>query len=280
MPDTNTMPPLEPGPLVRIGDGPVLLDVAPHAGGRIAQIVCEGIEQLVGPDDGDLAMNMWGCFPMVPWAGRLRHGSFDFDGHEYRLPLNLGGHALHGVGFSLPWQLDAHSRTQVELSLALPRDERWPFGGMCRQRIELAGRRLHMTLEVIAGALAMPAVIGWHPWFRKPERIEFHPDGMYPRDSDGIAMPPLAPPVQGPWDDCFANHRPVVVHRGGQALRLASDCAHWVVYDEPAHASCIEPQTGLPDAFNATPHVLAPGRSLGAWLTWEWSDGSQGAIHG
>ena len=76
--------------------------------------------------------------------------------------------------------------------------------------------------------------------------------------------------MPGPWDDCFVNTREVVVHRGGQRLRLSSDCDHWVVYDETAHSTCIEPQTGPADAFNLAPRVLQPGQSLQAWFRMEW----------
>lgn len=270
--DAGGMAPLAPGPLVTIGNERLLVEIAPQAGGRIAQIMCDGVEQLVGPHDGSQAMNLWGCFPMVPWAGRLRKGTFDFEGRRYGLPVNLGDHALHGVGFALPWQVEACSPCHAELSLALPEDGRWPFGGACRQRIEVDGRCLRMTLTVTAGARAMPAVIGWHPWLRKPEQADFLPEGMYLRDREGISVPPLVPSMPGPWDDSFVNRNPVTLHRGGQRLQLTSDCDCWVVYDEPVHASCIEPQTDLPDAFNLQPRILAPGESLAAWFSWEWEE--------
>ena len=61
-----------------------------------------------------------------------------------------------------------------------------------------------------------------------------------------------------------------MMHRLGQRLRLSSDCEDWVVYDETAHSTCIEPQTGPADAFNIAPRVLAPGQSLQAWFLIEW----------
>ncbi len=265
------MAPLAPGPLVTIADGPLTVEIAPEAGGRIAQIVCDGIEQLVGHGDATSATIAWGSYPMAPWAGRIRHGRFGFQGRRYRLPPNLGTHAIHGVAFALPWQVDARVARRVDLSLALPEDKRWPFGGICRQRIEVGDRRLRMTLSVTAGARAMPVTIGWHPWLPKPDRIEFSPTAMYPRDADGIATRPLARPSPGPWDDCFVNQEPVLLHRAGQCLRLTSDCRHWVVYDETGYATCIEPQSGPPDGPNLDPVTLSPGQSHAAWFLMEWS---------
>ena len=264
--------PLSPGELIHIGNGTLAVTIASHAGGRIAQIICEGIEWLAGYSEANAAMIAWGSYPMLPWAGRIRHGHFGFEGRVCQLPINLGPHAIHGVGFALPWQVAAHTQTQVELVLALPTDERWPFGGTAHQRITTEGRTLRLELAVTAGAQAMPKpVIGWHPWFLKPDAIDFQPDAAYPRDDEGIAVRPLQPPPPGPWDDCFINTRPVLLQRAGQTLRLASNCDHWVVYDTPAGTTCMEPQSGPPDAFNLDPGILlAPGETASAWFTLEW----------
>ncbi len=269
-PHPDAMTPLAPGPLLTIAGGPISVDIAPLAGGRIAQIRHGDIAYLIGHGDETSAMIAWGSYPMAPWAGRIRRGRFDFEGRSYRLPPNFGAHAIHGVAFGLPWRVDAQSPSHAELSLTLPEDERWPFGGICRQRIEVGARALRMTLLVTAGERAMPVTIGWHPWLRKPDRIGFSPTMMYPRDEEGIATRPLVPPRPGPWDDCFVNRDPVLVHRAGQCLRLTSDCSHWVVYDETRHATCIEPQTGPPDAFNLEPTRLAPAATVEAWFLWEW----------
>jgi aldose 1-epimerase len=44
-----------------------------------------------------------------------------------------------------------------------------------------------------------------------------------------------------------------------------------VVYDETAHATCVEPQSGPPDAFNLAPtEYLSPGASISACFLMEW----------
>ncbi|WP_232823560.1 aldose 1-epimerase [Dyella sp. C9] len=262
--------PIEPGPLLRIGHGELSVDIAPAAGGRVAQIHYRGQPWLVGHEHS-AAMISWGSYPMAPWAGRIRHGRFHFEGAAWQLPVNLGAHAIHGVAFALPWWVEEYSATHAVLSLALPEDTRWPFGGVVRQRLAVVDACLRMELSVTAGQQAMPATLGWHPWFLKPDRMLFAPSACYPRDDEGMATLPLAVPPPSPWDDCFIHAQPIVLERAGQRLQLRSDCDHWVVYDQPGHATCVEPQTGPPDACNLGLGTrLAPGESLSAWYELSW----------
>lgn len=270
-PRDGALRPFPPGHLTRLACGPLQVDIAADAGGRIARISRDGMDWLVGYDDANAAMIAWGCYPMLPWAGRIRRGRFVFGGRPYQLPDNLGGHAIHGVGFGLPWQVTQCETHRIELSLQLPRDERWPFGGVAVHRVELTDDAVHCRLSLRAGDEAMPRpVLGWHPWFVKPDRLEFHPQAFYPRDDEGIAVPPPIAPPRGPWDDCFINDAPVLIHRNGRRVRLTSDCGHWVVYDQTTHATCVEPQTGPPDAFNLEAATLLPHASIDAWFAMEW----------
>jgi len=263
--------PFPPGGITRLVCGSLRVDVAAGAGGRIARISHEGDDWLVGYGRANAAMIAWGCYPMLPWAGRIRRGRFAFAGARYQLPSNLEGHAIHGFAFALPWRIDGGEAHRIDLSLQRPRAGYGPVGCLARQRIELTGNTLHCRLSLQAQGQAMPRpVLGWHPWFIKPDAVEFHPQALYPRDGDGIATRPVIAPAQGPWDDCFINHAPVVVHRNARRVRLTSDCSHWVVYDQPAHATCVEPQTGPPDAFNLEPAALGPDECIEAWFSMAW----------
>lgn len=265
-PVDDAQAPIPAGPLHWLRSGELEVALAPAAGGRIAQIRYQGVDWLVGPEDGWPATIAWGCYPMVPWAGRIRHGRFDFEGKPYVLPINFEKHAIHGVGFSRPWQIERLVPDAATLSLALPEDSYWPFGGTATQLIELMPDSVRLQLGVQAGAHAMPAVLGWHPWFHKPERLVFSPEAMYLRDEEGIAVWPPGAPTPGPWDDCFTSRRDVVLERGGQRITLRADADHWVVYDGAAHATCVEPQTGPPDGFTLTPNRLEPGQRLSLTL--------------
>ncbi|WP_213603409.1 aldose 1-epimerase [Pseudoxanthomonas japonensis] len=271
----DALAPMPAGPLHWLRAGRLEVALAPEAGGRIAQVRHDGMDWLIGPDDGWPATIAWGCYPMVPWVGRIRAGRFDLEGRTHALPVNFGGHAIHGIGFSRPWRIETLETDHATLSLALPRDGYWPFGGTTTQSVRVAGDRLHLDLALQADDQAMPAVLGWHPWFRKPDRLIFAPTAMYPRDSEGIATLPRVAPVPGPWDDCFVAEGEIALEREGQRLDLRADTDHWVVYDAAAHTTCVEPQTGPPDAFSLAPRVLQPGQQHRLSFELAWRTGGE-----
>lgn len=265
--------PLAPGALVGIGDAELRVQIAPAAGGRLASLRWRGQEWLHGYSTSNASTIGWGCYPMLPWAGRLRGGVFRFDDHPVELPRNFDAHAIHGLAFAMPWQVLQLLPGSAMLGLQLPRDRRWPFGGQARQWIRTDGDSLLLELEVSAEEFAMPAVIGWHPWLLKPESLQFVPERYYPRDAEGIATLPLQPAPPPPWDDCFLHSGAVTVERSGQRLQIESDCDHWVIYDGHPKATCVEPQTGPPDAFNLMPQRcrLSAGTRLRVWMRWTWT---------
>lgn len=247
---------------IRAGD--VVATVSPSRGGRLAQLTIADTPLIVG-HTADAEATGWGSYPMVPWAGRIRHGRFVFDGTDHQLPINFGPHAIHGVGFSSVWAVDGVHDDHATLRLDLPRDETWPFGGTTIQQFSVDTDGLTLSMTVTADDQPFPVSFGWHPWFRKPEHLDFRPTAMYRRDDDHIALAELVDVPAPPWDDCFVNTAPIAVRIDGIDLELTSNCDHWVVYDERAYATCIEPQTAPPDAFNIAPRRLDPGESLSAW---------------
>jgi aldose 1-epimerase len=278
LPIDDAQAPLPAGRLQWLRAGRLEVALAPSAGGRIAQMRYDGVEWLVGEGDVGSAAIAWGCYPMVPWAGRIRQGRFTFEGRPYVLPANLGAHAIHGLGFSRPWRIDSADVDAATLSLALPEDDYWPFGGTATQAIHIGPNRLDLHLSVQAGHRAMPAVLGWHPWFRKPDRLLFAPTAMYPRDGTGIATAPCVSAAPGPWDDCFINHAEVTLVSAGQQLRLTANTDHWVVYDGAAHATCVEPQTGPPDGFTLGTTRLEPGQRLELAFELAWESDVRAAL--
>ena len=236
----------------------VMLD--PVQGGRIASIVAFGDERLVSPPLGEPVPrpSSWGAFPMIPWAGRIQHGKFTFDGVDYEMPINHPPHAMHGIAYTSEWSaLDANT---MRLDLVDP----WPFGGHAIHHGSVEGNTATFRLEVHAADRPMPAMAGWHPWYRKPVDLSFTAAKMYERDDEDIPTGRLVDPPPGPWDDTFTGLAgpPSLRWPDGVTATISSTCDHWVIFTQPDHALCVEPQTGPPNEFNMKPQVVAPGTPL------------------
>lgn len=268
--------------ILRAGDA--RLDVAVHAGGRIGQIqVGETPLLFAGDDDGRPDSTGWGSFPMAPWAGRIRHGRLRFLGQDIALTTNHQdgdrpdpdrAHAIHGTVFQRPWTVMSSTSTTIQMTRPLGGTLGWPFGGTARQTIDLFPHRVECRLTVSADETAFPGDLGWHPWFRKPDRLDFRPLAMYRRDAIGLPTGELVEPSPPPWDDCFVNTAPVVLHYRREwvpQVTIMSDCDHFVVYDEPARATCVEPQSGPPDSPAIRPRLITPGHPLERSMTIDWS---------
>ncbi|HEV8404057.1 MAG TPA: hypothetical protein VGQ31_13585 [Candidatus Limnocylindrales bacterium] len=240
------------------------------AGGRLASFTIDGHGLLRTSGEGAL---WWGCYPMAPYAGRVRDATFSFAGRQRRLPARMPPHAIHGPVLDRRWRRLDDRTIETELG------PDWPFAGSVVSRFELAADHLTWRLELRAD-VPMPASIGWHPWFvRRPAgldselELELDAGAMYLRDAAGIATRTLvSPPPPGPWDDCFTDLRrpPVLRWPGFIELTIESDCPDWVVFTEPEDALCVEPQTAPPDALNTAPTVVEPSSPLVAEMTWRW----------
>ncbi len=242
------------------GRAGVRVDV--ERGGRLASLTVDGHELLVSGVDTTDPLR-WGCYPMVPWAGRVAYGRFEWRGVPYRLPVTLGPHAIHGTGYVNPWRQLAEDR--IELNLTEP----WPWVGRVESSFQIDEVALRWTISVTnLDQCPWPVMVGWHPWFRRVIRdrsaeLVFGAGAQMERDADQIPTGRLLAPGDGPWDDCFTEvDQPIrLTWPGVVDLELRSDCSHWVVYTEPEHALCVEPQSDGPDAFNRDAHQLAPDDS-------------------
>jgi aldose 1-epimerase len=262
--------------LLVLESGEARLEISPAAGGRMASLVVGGSELLARTGSGPF---YWGSFPMVPYPGRIRDGSFDFEGRRVDLPRNMPPHAIHGTVLDRPWTVIDDRTLSIDLGPA------WPFAGLVTQGFDLEDDQLSVSLTLEADE-PMPAAVGWHPWFPRrlagstarpatpsaPVVLGFDAARMFVRDADGIPTGELVEPTARPWDDCFTGLRsaPTLTWPGVLSLELTSSCDYWVVYDEPPETICVEPQSSPPDFVHLDPVVVTPDRPLAATMTWRW----------
>jgi aldose 1-epimerase len=246
---------------------------APEDGGRLQSFRVGGRELLVqqGAD-----VFHFGSFVMAPWAGRLRDARLTYEGERHLFSANSGPHALHGLVTQRPWRVTGEGELSIDLT------DPWPWPGRVVQRTELAEGRAKFRIELHAD-LAMPAVVGWHPWFvRRLEgapasaelQLQIKPGLMWENDGADLPTGQLTRPAAHPWDYCFRDLEaaPVVIWPGELALTVSSDCLDWVIYEREDSGICVEPWTAPPNALNMpNPRVVLPGEPLVAEMTWSWA---------
>jgi aldose 1-epimerase len=257
----ETLPVMD-GSTIGLGDERFAVAVAPGHGARLASLVVAGRERLVTRSDDSLG---WGAYPMVPFAGRLRDGVLVVDGRDHRFPLHSDGHAIHGTVHDAPWR--TVSRTGASATFETELVEPWPFGGTVAHTVEVdaEARTVRCRLAVRAAARPMPVQVGWHPWFAGYESLAIDFESVLLRDVWGIPDGTTGDePAPGRRDDCFTGVRswPRVGWSDGWSVQVESTCSHWVVYDVPVGACCVEPQSGAPNDLNVRPEVVPPGGVL------------------
>lgn len=259
--------------------------VIDEQGGRLASLTVDGLDLLVPETEKP---TRWGSFPMIPWCGRLPFGVLMFDGRRFEMPPTSPPHANHGRTHLQLWHEQLGPEVRVEAGTAgtirTELDEPWPFGGHALQHFLLEPGSLTVTAEVHAGDMVMPAMAGWHPWFRRQldrgdeAKLRFSAKSIYETNDDDIPTGQLLPVPAGPWDACFVGLAadPVIEWPGALALTISSTFDHWVIFTEPDHALCVEPESGPPNEINGIPgrqpHLLQPGEALIGSMTLRWTD--------
>ncbi|MFF4015287.1 aldose 1-epimerase [Streptomyces sp. NPDC001843] len=249
------------------GDAEVTL--RPAHGGRVGGLKVAGLELL---RQGD----RFGCFPMVPWCGRIREGRFLDGATVHQMPLNSPPHAIHGTARDGAWRVARAGDGEAVLTYDLV--EPWPFSGRVTQAVTLTEDSLTLTMSVETYDSSFPAQLGWHPWFNRnlggqDVRLDFDPAWQEERGDDHLPTGNRVDPGPGPWDDCFGMPGGVDVTLtwpGQLELKVTSREEWVVVYDEQDAAVCVEPQTGPPNGLNTLPRLVTPLEPLEATMTWNW----------
>lgn len=146
-------------------------ELAPRVGGSIARfdlIHDGGRVPLLRGADGDYADVLEaGCFPLVPFANRIRGGRFTCDGREVRLAPNMKGDPspLHGRGWLAAWTVERVGGAEAEFAYRHPAGE-WPWEYEARQFFALDGEGLSVRLTCRnLSAERMPCALGLHPYY-------------------------------------------------------------------------------------------------------------------
>lgn len=235
-----------------------------------------------------------GCFPLVPYSGRIANGVLLWRGTRYRLPTGLLGdaHALHGIGWVERWTADVVAAGRATFSIDYSGPD-WPFPFKAVLDFALSERALAVSMRIgNTGTIDMPVGIGLHPTFAGPgislradARTVWNIDGEK-LFADSARVPPrwdfrAGAPLVGTalehgftdWDGRF-----VLTWRGRRrrlAVAASQALRHLVIYSKAYDEGgtgfvCVEPVSHSVDAFNLSEarientgtRVLAPGAEL------------------
>ncbi len=265
------------GPVVRLGNDRVMLEVLPEVGARIHRLVVDGHDIIRTPADPTRHLDdpwFWGSYPMAPWCNRIDPGRTRVAGHDLDLAPNFpDGTAIHGQVAQASWRQVDEGTFRIRAG-----GDGWPW----RYEVEQAffptdaGLDLELRLTNLADD-AMPAGIGFHPWFRKPLSVAIAATSIH-RSNLATERDPV--PVGGVFDRRVLEPMPddldgTWVDIGEPPIRLAwpaSGLGAVITFDAPTRfvtaaspaaidAVAVEPQThapaGIRRVLNGEPGGLA-----------------------
>jgi aldose 1-epimerase len=277
------------------------LTLAPAAGGSVARYWIdrgraswELLRRWTTPQPGDPFESA--AFALAPYSNRIRAGRFSFQGRDVRLPLNRPPerHSIHGLGWQTAWR-PLHVREQ-EATLQFRHDAgAWPWAFSATQHFGLEPSRLTVALALTNESdSAMPAGLGWHPYFPRTPRTQLTADvqAMWLTDDEVMPTTLAAPPPEADLsrgvlvdavalDNCFVGWRRRAVIEWPEAdtrVVMTSEAPLDVLVAYTPRGRpffCAEPVSHVTDAFNlaaegrpdAGARTLEPGETLRAVVT-------------
>ena len=138
---------------------------------------------ICGYDSPDTARNTLADWfqsaKLSPYACRIRHGTYRFEGKEYRCSKHIiAGHAAHGLMYDADFTLldsgtDAQSAWAKLGADYCGSDAGFPFPYRLhiRYRLDSDGLEIH-TAATNLGRTDMPFADGWHPYFSLGGRVD------------------------------------------------------------------------------------------------------------
>lgn len=271
---------------VELRAGDLRLALRPDLGGVIAGLWRNGVPVLRSTEPQDLtAARNAGCYPLVPYSGRLGYRRFRWLGKDHSTQPNFSDspHSLHGVSWMRAWSVVSSSEHEAELALEHAGDADWPFAFSLRQRFMLTGDLLEVQLGFTnRAAHPQPVGLGWHPYFPKRPRSRLHIESAGRWETDATGLPTRRVPAPGidadiahlDFDHCFDGWTGSARIRDEKhSLRLTASMPYLVVFTPPTREYfCVEPVSHVSNAIHMSDPLahglqsLAPGATAQAWM--------------
>lgn len=269
--------------------GDLRLALRPDLGGSIAGLWLGEDAVLRSTEAAALTSSrLSGCYPLVPYSGRLGYRRFRWQGQDHTTAPNFDDnpHSVHGVAWQRPWTVLSASATEAELACEHSPDAHWPFAFALRQRFVLTPEALevHCSFTNLAPK-AQPVGLGWHPYFPKRHRSRLHIELSQRWETDPSGLPTRHVPQPGidadvahlAFDNCFEGWRgPARIRDEKLSLRLSSSLPYLVVFTPDTKPYyCVEPVSHVSNAIHMSDPLahglrsVEPQATLDAWMKLE-----------
>ena len=240
--------------------GRIDIDFDCALGGRASSWRVDGVE-LLAAHGGDPVEH--GMYAMAPWAGRLSSNAFEYQDVYAEFPATYGQWALHGLVMQNPCAPPVITETSESVQAVFTSElTGWPWPARVQTTWVLNGTGLRTEIELSTPShsdASFPAVLGWHPWFRRELLPTSSASWSAPSAQlavrDGAFATGELVPLElaiGPFDDAFhVPERTLTITWPDWGRLIVANSAPWfVVFDELPGSLCIEPQTNAPNAMN------------------------------
>ncbi len=253
-------------------DGASQCLVCPTLGGSIASWSVDGQAMLREASKAAIGVGdplQLSSFPLVPYSNRIGFATFDWNGRTIGIQPNFPPepHAVHGVGWMRPWQVETVTRSACTLRLDHEADGHWPWSFAATQTITLANNSMTLNLRITnMSDEAAPMGFGHHPYFDQAgASLTFVAKHVYTVDADCLPEHAVSPEGQFDFsrggavavrdvDHCFAgwqNEAHIMWDKRPHALDITSDMSCAVVYiPKGGDAFCFEPVPHINNAVN------------------------------
>ena len=197
---------------------------------------------------------------MAPWAGRLSSNSITWSSRTHEFPRNYQDFALHGFVLDVPADsVSIDQGTECVSVVTTHVMTNWVGPLIIESSWKIYAESLVTTLRASTNSIeSIPVLMGWHPWFRNRlnggQLLTVQCDDAKLAVREGsLPTGELQVATMGdrPFDDAFQVPGKEVNLMWGDDLVLRVKSSHewFVLFNELADFTCLEPQNGPPNVF-------------------------------
>lgn len=231
-------------------------------GAYIGNLTIDGLPLLKASHDN--VMTHGGSAVLIPFAGRIRGGTYVYEHKTYSLPKNDDGNAIHGLLKDSDLSLKRRTESTAILEGRIS-DSGYPTVLNVMIGYEVSEKKFSVRCEVTnIGELRAPLSVGFHPYFLASDWSIKHDcqiqklrtsDGVFPNGStEPFSFDRIGEADKRSFDDCFHFPCDAVLTANSRKLMIRKrNLPYTVVYNgEWAEGKSVafEPYSSAPDAFN------------------------------